>query len=233
MMGVSNMNNHHEVSHLFNEIAQKYDAQRRKLIPCFDDFYGIAASLAVCDNDSPKVLDLGAGTGLLSSLVLQKYPSANMTLIDISEKMIDVAKLRLQPYPNVTYVVDDYTSYNDPGQFDIIISALSIHHLTDIQKLELYENTYANLKKNGVFINADQVLGSSSYLHSLYKSDWKEKVEASDLTREEIELAYERTKLDKMSSLADQLNTLRDIGFIDVDCMYKYYNFVVLYGRKS
>jgi len=58
----------------------------------------------------------------------------------------------------------------------------------------------------GLFINADQVLGRTTYLDSLYKTDWKNKVEASGLS---------------------------NIGFSDVDCIYKYYNFVVLYGRKS
>ncbi|SHI13111.1 tRNA (cmo5U34)-methyltransferase [Desulfosporosinus lacus DSM 15449] len=58
------------------------------------------------------------------------------------------------------------------------------------------------------------------------------KVENSGLSKEEILSAYERVKLDKMSTLDDQINWLKGIGFTDVDCVYKYFNFVVLYGRK-
>ncbi|MCR8659516.1 class I SAM-dependent methyltransferase [Paenibacillus endoradicis] len=227
------MDNHQEISSAFNEVAQKYDVQRKKLIPCFDDFYGTATALASSNKKSPSILDLGAGTGLMSSFLLKKYPNASVTLIDLSEKMLDVAKTRLQSYPNVSYLIADYTNYIAKEQYDIIVSALSIHHLTDPQKLELYENTYNNLKDTGIFINADQVLGETAYLDSLYKSDWKNKVESSDLCDEEIESAYKRTKLDKMSNLEEQLKGLKNLGFSDVDCIYKYYNFVVLYGRKS
>jgi tRNA (cmo5U34)-methyltransferase len=36
-----------------------------------------------------------------------------------------------------------------------------------------------------------------------------------------------------MSTLAEQLNWLKESGFKDVDCIYKYFNFVVLFGRKK
>lgn len=227
------MDNYEEISNSFNDVSQKYDEQRRKLIPCFDDFYGIATALATSNKKAPVILDLGAGTGLLSSLLLTKFPDASITLIDISEKMLEVARLRLQMYPNVNYVVADYTNYLAQEKYDIIVSALSIHHLDDVQKFELYKNSYSNLNDNGIFINADQVLGETAYLDSLYKSDWISKVEASDLSEEEIASAYERTKLDKMSNLEDQMKMLKSVGFLDVDCIFKYYNFIVLYGIKS
>jgi tRNA (cmo5U34)-methyltransferase len=226
------MERRNDVSIKFDEVAHEYDKQRRKLIPCFDDFYNVSVSIADANTNSPNILDLGAGTGLFSSLILQKYPAAKITLIDISEKMLDVAESRLKGFSNVNYVLDDYTNFISHGNFDIIISALSIHHLSDTNKRELYRNTYLNLKKNGVFINADQVLGSTSFIESLYKNDWKKKVEASGLSKNEIESAYERTKLDRMSNLKTQINWLQDIGFSDVDSVYKYFNFVVLYGRK-
>lgn len=97
----------------------------------------------------------------------------------------------------------------------------------------LYKNTCSNLKDDGVFINADQVLGHTPSIDSLYKNDWKNKVESSGLSKDDIEAAYERTTLDKMADLTTQLHWLEDIGFSDVDCVYKYFNFVVLYGRKE
>jgi tRNA (cmo5U34)-methyltransferase len=221
-----------DVSIKFDEVAHEYDNQRRKLIPCFDDFYNVSVSIADANSNSPNILDLGAGTGLFSSLILQKYPEAKITLIDISEKMLEIAKSRLKGFANVDYVLDDYTNFISHEKYDIIISALSIHHLADTNKLELYKNTYLNLKNKGVFINADQVLGDTSFIESLYKNDWKKKVEASGLSNEEIESAYERTKLDRMSDLKTQINWLQEIGFADVDCVFKYFNFVVLYGRK-
>ena len=216
----------------FNENSSQYDSQRNKLIPCFADFYSIAISIAETNTNNPNILDIGAGTGLLSSFILEKFPDANVTLIDISEKMLDVAKNRFKANPKVSYITDDYTKYKFDKKYDVIISSLSIHHLTGDEKRKLYHDIYSALNKNGVFINADQVLGGTPFIESLYKRDWRYKIENSGLLKEEILSAYERTKLDKMSTLDDQMGWLKDIGFLDVDCVYKYFNFVVLFGRK-
>lgn len=224
--------NRNTVKEKFDQIAQDYDEQRRKLIPCFDDFYRIPVSITETTNDSPKILDIGAGTGLLSAFMLARYPKAKLTLIDLSEKMLDVARARFKDQPNVSYVVADYTKHEYEDQFDLVISSLSIHHLTDSEKKNLYAKIFTLLKHNGLFINADQVLGFTPTIEALYKEDWKKKIEASGLTKDELLAAYERTKLDKMSTLEDQLNWLKDAGFSDVDCIYKYFNFVVFFGRK-
>ncbi|WP_088186658.1 class I SAM-dependent methyltransferase [Desulfosporosinus sp. FKA] len=216
----------------FDENASQYDGQRKKLIPCFDDFYSIAISLAETKTKNPKILDIGAGTGLLSSFILEKYPDAFVTLIDLSEKMLDMAKERFVANQNVTYIIDDYTKIKFDRKYDVVISSLSIHHLSGDEKKQLYQNIYSSLNQDGVFINADQVLGETHFMESLYKNDWKNKVESSGLSKEEIQSAYERANLDKMSTLSDQLKWIEDSGFLDVDCVYKYYNFVVLFGRK-
>ncbi|GAB7388612.1 class I SAM-dependent methyltransferase [Bacillaceae bacterium] len=222
-----------EVREKFDEIARRYDEQRRKLIPCFDDFYQIPVSVASVDTDAPNILDIGAGTGLFSSFMLQRYPRAKVTLIDLSENMLAIAKERFRRRSNVRYITGDYTKYKFGGTFDLVISSLSIHHLTDEEKRDLYRYVFSIMNENGIFLNADQVLGSTPYLENLYKTDWKRNVEASGLSREEILAAYERTKLDKMSTLEQQLAWLKDAGFADVDCIYKSFNFVVLFARKK
>lgn len=222
----------HSIMERFNEDAKQYDPQRRKLIPCFDDFYSISVSLIQTETNKPAILDVGAGTGLLSSLILQKYPKADVTLIDISDKMLEIAKERFKHKRNVHYIVGDYSNYPFDGTYDVVMSALSIHHLTDEEKERFYKRVYHLLNPGGIFINADQVLGETPFLENLYKEDWKNKIEQSGLTKEEIQAAYERTKLDKMSTLKDQMNWLKESGLKDVDCVYKYYNFVILFGRK-
>ncbi len=71
------------VKDLFDAVAGDYDRERRQLIPCFDDFYGMALSLVESDHPSPRILDLGAGTGLFSGMVLHKHPHARLTLMDL------------------------------------------------------------------------------------------------------------------------------------------------------
>jgi len=221
-----------DIREKFDDISLDYDRQRKQLIPCFEDFYRSAVASIEWTSERPSVLDIGAGTGIFSSFLLGKFPDARLTLIDISGKMIEVAKQRFKGIDRIKYEVCDYSEHSFDGMYDIIISALSIHHLCDEQKLALYKKCYLSLNKNGIFINCDQVLGATEYLDSLYKKQWKLSIESSGLQIDEITSAYERVKLDKEATLSQQLRWLQEAGFSDVDCVYKYYHFAVMFGRK-
>lgn len=217
----------------FNKISQQYDSERHKLIPCLDDFYRIAVENLVFKTSAPRILDLGAGTGLLAQKVLERYPEAEMFLVDVSEKMLDVARERFAGMPKVQFMLADYTTIDWDGDYDALISSLSIHHLDDATKQTLYAKAYKYLKPGGYFINADQVLANNSYLEALYSRQWKAKVESSDLSQEAIAAAYGRVNLDIRTPLHTQLAWLEHCGFEHVDCLYKYYDFVVMYGEKA
>ena len=85
----------------FDEVATEYDAQREYIIPDMRNYYGAAIWAAETPTATPAILDIGAGTGLLSALLLEKYPSATLTLLDISEKMLAVAQERFRNRENV------------------------------------------------------------------------------------------------------------------------------------
>lgn len=95
--------------------------------------------MASVNMENPKILDIGAGTGLLSAFLMERYPDASFTLIDISEKMLDVAKDRFKGNSNVKYIVADYSKYSFVEKYDMVVSALSIHHLEDEEKQKLYK----------------------------------------------------------------------------------------------
>ena len=61
-----------EILRKFDDISEKYDEQRKKFIPCFDDFYRVSVSVASVDTETPRILDAGAGTGLLSGFLMEK-----------------------------------------------------------------------------------------------------------------------------------------------------------------
>ena len=216
----------------FNSVAQQYDQQRKKLIPCFDDFYQIAVENINLSTSSPEILDIGAGTGLLSEFILQKYPKAKITLVDFSEKMLEVAKNRFINNPNIKIICQNFTTLTVTQPFDAVVSSLAIHHLDDFDKIKLYNSIFSYLKENGVFINAEQIAGNDEFFSTLYDRLWRAYIEKSGLAQEAIEACFERIKLDKRSPLLEQLNWLKSAGFKEVDCLYKYYDFAVLYAKK-
>lgn len=216
----------------FDENAEHYDKIRKLIIPCFDDLYNITAELANSNKENPKILDLGAGTGLLTKYLFEKYPDAEFTLIDLSDKMLNIAESRFKSQNNFKYVVADYSQYDFDDDFDIIVSSLSIHHLEDEDKKKLYKNIYNCLNNGGIFLNADQVIGSTSNIDKSYYNNWLAKIEENNFIGPEKDTAIERMKFDKPATFEDNLKWLADIGFKDVDIYYKYYNFCIFYGKK-
>ncbi|WP_028559134.1 class I SAM-dependent methyltransferase [Paenibacillus pinihumi] len=220
------------IKQLFDSNASHYDPERRQLIPCFDDFYGMALSLVESDNPAPRILDLGAGTGLFSAMVLQKYPDAHLTLVDLSDKMMEAAQARFHQNPNIEYIVADYTAYDFQGPYDFVISSLSIHHLTHPLKQQLFFRIHHLLQDGGSFINADQAAGHTPQADAYYRKRWLKSVYGSGLAEASIQASIKRRELDINAKPEAQLNWLKQAGFTDVDCVYKNFEFAVFYARK-
>lgn len=225
--------NHHDLlKEKFSQGAEEYDQQRKHVIPCLEDLYQVTSDLANLNILKPKILDLGAGTGLLTSYLHNKCPLGDFVLLDLSEEMLNIARTRFENSSNFHYVVADYLKQDLEGFFDIVVSSLSIHHLEHPDKMLLYEKVYQHLNPGGVFINADQVRGPYPANEKEYYRNWLNKIDMSALSKSEKTIILDRMELDKPASLADNFKWLEEIGFVDVDVYYKYYNFVVLYGKR-
>ena len=98
-----------QVREAFDAIASEYDAERRWIVPGYDDFYCAAVNAADWPGDRPGILDIGAGTGALSALLLGRYPEADLTLQDISTGMLDIAAKRFHSPDHVRLIVSNYS----------------------------------------------------------------------------------------------------------------------------
>jgi len=221
------------VKELFDAGAQKYDGNRRKVIYCFDDFYGTLLDLIPFDRtDRFSFLDLGAGTGLVSALIRKRFPNAEAHLLDISEKMLEKARERFSGEGAIKFYARDYARETLPDQFPLIVSAMSIHHLSDTEKQQLMQRIFNALTPGGCFIHAELALGTTPDTEACYQRYWRRHLESTDIEKAELEAIYERMACDRPATLEHQLVWMRTAGFVDVDCYFKRYNFTVYAGKK-
>ncbi len=218
----------------FNKFAQDYDAQREYVIPELRQYYGAAVWALETAEPKPAILDVGAGTGLLSAFLLEKFPEARLTLMDISENMLDMARKRFATRPGTEYIVCDYSRSDLGGPYDIVCSALSIHHLSPEDKRRLFERIWSALRPGGMFVNADQADGETPYFRQRYLDYWNGFLKNGPMTEEQhAEILKRRDTLDRNDTLSDQLAWLAEAGFSDVDVVYKNRTFIVTVARKT
>jgi tRNA (cmo5U34)-methyltransferase len=218
----------------FNKFAQDYDSQREHVIPDLRNYYGTAVWAMESRVSRPEILDVGAGTGLLSACVLEKFPDARLTLMDISENMLDMARKRFAVRDGTGYVVCDYSRSELGGPYDIICSALSIHHLAPEDKRELFCRIFSALQPGGMFVNADQADGETGYFRQRYLEFWNDFLKSGPMTQaQHAEILKRRDTLDHNEKLSVQLRWLNDAGFSDVDVVYRNRTFIVTVARKG
>jgi len=225
-----------DVKQAFDAAARDYDRLRHKLIPCFDPFYDMAVELLpFTPVQTLRVLDVGAGTGLLAERVARRFPKAELTLLDVSQEMLAHARARFadEPAGRVRFEVGDYARAPLGGPFDAVVSALSIHHLPDPEKRALYARVLAALAPGGVFVNADNVCADDPEVQRRDRRAWIAAIEAQGIDRRELDAALDRTRVDILAPLGLQLGWLRELGFREVDCAYKWRHFVVFSGRRA
>ena len=217
----------------FNLVAKEYDVNRKKFIPCFEEFYEETTRFIASNIIQPKrILDLGAGTGLLSYFWYQYFKESEYVLADIASEMLEVARKRFDGLENVDYQILDYSKELPIEEFDIIISALSIHHLEDRDKKDLFLRIYDKLPDGGVFINYDQFCAGSAEMNVWFDSFWENHLEKSGLSELDLEKWQQRRKLDRECSLEEEIEMLRKSGFREVKCVYSHQKFSVIAAIK-
>lgn len=219
----------------FEEEAREFDCIILTLIPEYGQMVeALVSAIPFEHSASLRVIDLGCGTGTVAACVLGTFPNAQVTCLDLAENMIAMAQAKLARYPLVRYIVGDFSGFKFDGSYDVVISSLALHHLeTNEDKRKFYYRIYDALAPGGIFYNADVVLGSSDFLQAVYMERWRNFMSRS-VSKDEIEGKWipKYQAEDCPARLMDQLQWMSEIGFAEVDVLWKYYNFAVYGGVR-
>ena len=215
---------------VFSSTAATYDTARARLIPGFIEFY--AAAIDLLPADTGHVLDLGAGTGLLSALIRERFPDAYIEMMDNSQPMLEQARARFAKDQESACILADYTKDSLGGEYDAIVSALSIHHLTDEAKRQLFARILPALKPGGIFVNAEQILQPTPELEVGAREQWLADIRALGATGQQIADSLLRQTEDRCATIDDQLQWIREAGFTNVRCIYAQGRFAVLTASR-
>jgi tRNA (cmo5U34)-methyltransferase len=166
-----------------------------------------------------RFLDLGTGDGRLLAAICNQHPEAVAVGIDTSEPMLARAAERFDGEALVEFRRHDLElPLGDLRPLDTVVSGLAIHHLEDERKRELFGEVHSLLAPRGVFANLDLVASSSSRLHERFRRD---------IGR------VQDDPTDRLADLSAQIGWLREAGFAEVDCHFKWLELALIVAVKK
>jgi tRNA (cmo5U34)-methyltransferase len=194
--------------------AESY-LEHRKDIPRRDEGYGVL--LELLPERVGRVLDLGCGDGEVVGRVLEARPGAQAVAADFSEEMLRRVRDRFVEALNVRIVEHDLDVPlpEEWGTFDAVVSAFAIHHVVDDRKRALYAEVYDRLAPGGIFLNLEHVASPTPELHEAFLTALGTTLEDDDPSNQ-------------LAPVGLQLGWLREIGFEQVDCHWKWRELALL-----
>jgi tRNA (cmo5U34)-methyltransferase len=224
----------------YRDSADIIIVERRRLFSILQSFY----MHFIANKSDSRVLDLGCGDGIVIYELLKADSSLKATLIDGSEDMLIQAKDRLRAYQDLQFIRASFQEILDGTvnleNYDFIVSSMATHHLTMKEKTALFKTIYSHLHVGGCFLNADVVLAPSDTIEHWYLQLWRQWIderksilEVEGCDYDDVIRRYKDNTDNKPDLLSSQLGSLKDIGFKDVDCFYKYGIFSMYGGKKG
>jgi len=229
------------------DVAAGYLSERSHFIP--DRARQIEVLVRVArsaDRPPARILDLGAGDGVLLECLLEAFPEATGVAVDFSPVMVEKASQRLSRFGSRATITEGdlgspaWLESVDPP-FDAVVSGLAIHHLTNDRKRALYREIFGLLNPGSTFLNCEHVASRGPWAQSMYddavsESIWRRRQDQGEsVSFEEVRAEYVNRpdRADNiLSPVEDQSAWLREIGFRDVDCFWKYFELAIFGGRR-
>ncbi|MEG4347431.1 class I SAM-dependent methyltransferase [Microcoleus sp. A003_D6] len=214
----------------FEQRAFDCDGLIPRLIPHYREQHDVILQLIPFETNAHiKVLDLGAGTGILSALILQTFPHANVAAFDMAENMLKICQTNLSAFQKRLNLQHGNFAEDDFGSgYDLVVSGLAIHHLDSAGKQQLFHKLFHSMNPGGILLIRDIVTGVTPRLTEQYEQLWRQYMKANG----ENDAAWFQNYLkeDIPSSVEEQTKWLAEAGFAEAGCHWRYLNFAIFGG---
>ncbi len=223
------------VGSFFDALSDDYTAVIDRCFPRYREMLATLLDYLPRHHQVRSVLELGCGTGNLSVLLSQVYPTAELRLVDLSGESLDICRSRLGPDARFAYDQRDFRELDyAPKSFDLIVSSIAIHHLTSLEKRQLFERLHGWLRDDGVFSYADQFAGATDDLNTRHMLNWRELSKQAGGSDDEWNMWMgHQARDDHHDTLTDQTGWLAEAGFAMVDCPWRCLLWTILQARKT
>lgn len=230
------------------EVARAYLDDRRRAVPLWAEQADLLRRL-VDRGERPmrRFLDLGAGDGVLSEIMLERHPQSEAVLVDFSRPMLDAAASRLESLAGrwrsveVDLSAPEWVNALPAGEpYDAVVSGFCIHHLPHERKRELYEEVFGLLSGGGAFLNWEHV-AVGEWAQGMFDESMVERLVRLERTRAEPRAAEAvaseyRARPDaaenKLLDPQTQCEWLRSIGFGRVDLYFRWLELALFGGIR-
>lgn len=186
----------------------------------------VAEAAAVTTPHAKELLDVGCGGGNYTLKLLQRLPDLNVTLVDLSQQMLDCAVDRIQPQTSGTVeAIHSDMRDLDLGQqrFDIIVASAVLHHLrTDDEWRSVFQKFHAALKPNGSIWIFDLIESPLPQIQAIHWRRYGEYLTSVGGEAYRDELFARIIREDTPRSIVFQLDLLREVGFREVEILHKH-----------
>jgi len=200
------------------------------IVPHYSETLDLMVSILGATGSPETVLDLGAGPGRISEVLHHSFPNAKLTLLDLYSEILEVARKRLVNV-DASYIVGDYTTVELGNGYDAIVAWITLHHLCDDDKWKISVRLKDALREGGMLIICDIVSASTTSWDNRYEALWLHRLEQLSSGDCKYITQHYREE-DHPATVEDNLQWLREAGFVEVACHWRYLNFAIWSGTK-
>jgi len=171
---------HHE--HYLNRVTH-YDENLFRILPQAELFF--STCLSFIPHHRIAIMELGSGTGYFTTFMLGQNPDYQITCIDKSPEMLEMAR-RKKELSGCTFIEGDITTGLPEGTFDGVVTTLTLHHIPDNSREKLIREIYQKLNPEGCFICGDVFKPEQDWIESIYRSRWKNHMRETGMPEDQI-----------------------------------------------